>query len=94
MTRPKDVISKALTESHLPGDLNNLVQRYALGVFDVLLLLAIPWRFLEGLDDERRCGWDNTDGGLTILDGELHGNAETLPVTSSLGNVFSDLLWR
>ena len=63
-------------------------------MLDVLLLLAIPWRFLEGLDDKRGCGWDNTDGSLTILDGKLHGNAEALPVTSSLGNVFSDLLWR
>jgi len=38
---------------HLAGDLNDLVERDGLGVLDVLLLLAVARRLLEGLDDER-----------------------------------------
>ena len=37
---------------HLAGDLNDLVERNGLGVLDVLLLLAVARRLLEGLDDE------------------------------------------
>ena len=53
-------------------------------MLDVLLLLAIPWWFLQSLDDKGRCRRDDADGGLTVLDGELDGDAETLPVASSL----------
>jgi hypothetical protein len=38
---------------HLAGDLDDLVKRDGLGVLDVLLLLAVTRRLLEGLDDER-----------------------------------------
>ena len=62
-------------------------------MLDVLLLLAVTRWLLEGLDDEGRGGWNNGDGGLTVLDGKTDGNAESLPVTSSLGDIFSDLLW-
>ena len=51
---PEMQTKKALTESHLSGDLNDLIQRDALRVLDVLLLLAVSWRLFEGLDDERR----------------------------------------
>jgi len=63
--------------SHLAGDLNDLIERDRLGVLDVLLLLAVTWWLLEGLDDERRSRWDNGDGGLTVLDGETDGDTET-----------------
>jgi len=63
-------------------------------VNNVLLLLAVTRRLLEGLDDERRSRGDDRDGSLTVLDGELDGHAETLPVASSLGDVLSDLLGR
>jgi len=53
-TMPEMQTKKALTESHLSGDLNDLIQRDALRVLDVLLLLAVSWRLFEGLDDERR----------------------------------------
>lgn len=62
-------------------------------MLDVLFLLAISRRFLQGLDDEGRCRWHDADRGLTVLDGQLHGHAKTLPITGSLSNVFSDLLW-
>jgi hypothetical protein len=31
---------------------------------------------------------------LTVLDGQLDGDTETLPVTSGLGDIFTDLLGR
>ncbi len=83
-------------------------------MLDVLLLLAVTRWLLEGLDDEGRGGWNNGDGGLTVLDGESDGDTESLlyaqdllagyiticnclvdayPVTSCLGDIFSDLLW-
>jgi hypothetical protein len=46
-------------------------------VLDVLLLLAVSWRLLEGLDNEGRSGGDDGDGGLTVLDGETNGDTET-----------------
>jgi hypothetical protein len=52
---------------------------------------------LQSLDDQGRSGGDDRDGRLTVLDGELDGDAETLPVAGGLGDVFSDLLgglWR
>ena len=60
-------------------------------MLDVLLLLAVAGRLLEGLDDERRGGGNNGNGGLTVLDGQLDSDTETLPVTSGLGNIFTDL---
>jgi len=81
-------------EPHSAGNADDLIERNALGVLDVLLLLAVAGRLLEGLDDERRGGGNDGDGGLTVLDGQLDGDTETLPVTSGLGNIFTDLLWR
>lgn len=81
-------------EAHLAGDLDNLVEGDVTTVLDVLLLLAVTRGLLERLDDERRGGGDNGNGSLTVLDGKLDGNTETLPVTSGLGNVFTDLLGR
>lgn len=63
---------------HRPGDLNDLVQGHGLVVLDVLLLLAVTRGLLERADDERGCGGNDGHGGLTVLDGELHGDAETL----------------
>lgn len=47
-------------------------------MLDVLLLLAVTRRLLEGTDDQRRGGGDDRDGCLTVLDGELAGDAQTL----------------
>ena len=60
--------------SHGPGNLNDLIQRNRLGVLDVLFLLSVTWWLLEGADDEGGSGWNDGDGGLTILDGELDGD--------------------
>lgn len=78
-------------EAHGTGNVDDLIKRNALGVLDVLLLLTVSGRLLEGLDDEGRSGGNDGDGGLTVLDGQLDGDTETLPVTSGLGDIFTDL---
>ena len=60
-------------------------------MLDVLLLLAVSGRLLKGLDDEGGSGGNDGDGGLTVLDGQLDSDTETLPVTSGLGDIFTDL---
>jgi hypothetical protein len=64
--------------AHLAGNLNNLVKGNGLGVLDVLLLLAVTRRLLEGLNDEGGSGGHNRNLSLTVLDGELDGDTETL----------------
>jgi hypothetical protein len=78
-------------ESHGAGNVDDLIERNALGVLDVLLLLAVAGGLLEGLDDERRSGGNNGNGSLTVLNGQLDRDAETLPVTGGLGDIFTDL---
>ena len=85
-----EALGKGL-EAHGPGNGDDLVERDGLGVLDVLLLLAVPGRLLKGLDDEGRGGGNDGDGGLTVLDGQLDGDAQTLPVTGGLGDIFTDL---
>jgi len=81
-------------EAHGAGNADDLIKGNALGVLDVLLLLAVPGRLLEGLDDEGGGGGNDGNGGLTVLDGQLDGDTETLPVTSGLGDIFTDLFGR
>ncbi|KAI9367870.1 hypothetical protein BJX61DRAFT_526488 [Aspergillus egyptiacus] len=80
--------------AHLAGNVDDFIEGDRLGVLDVLLLLAVTRRLLQGLDDEGRGGGHNRDLSLTVLDGELDSNTETFPVTSVLGNIFTNLLGR
>lgn len=58
----------------------------------ILDLLAVTRGLLELLDDEGRSRGDDVDLGVTVLDGELAGDLQSLPVSGSLGDVISDLL--
>ena len=79
---------------HLPSDLVDVVEREVSVVLDVLLLLPIPKRLLEGPDDEGARRWNNRHSGLTVLHGELHGHLESEPVLlGGGGDLISDLLW-
>lgn len=62
-----------------------------LTIFD---LLSVSWGFLQCLDDERGGAGDHADGGLPVLDRQLDGDLETLPVLGSLGDVITDFLGR
>lgn len=91
----KDGATELLGEravTHLASNLNDLIEGNGLVVLDVLLLLAVTRRLLEGLNDQRGSGRHDRDRGLTVLDGELDSHTETLPVTSALGNIFTNLL--
>ena len=97
---------------HDARNVDDIVQRDRLGVLATLFLLAVTRRFLERLDDKRRCRRHHRHLGLTVLDGELDRHAETFlyivlddsinhpliidthPVTSALGNIFTNLLGR
>uniref|UniRef100_A0A7C8Z7W9 Uncharacterized protein n=1 Tax=Opuntia streptacantha TaxID=393608 RepID=A0A7C8Z7W9_OPUST len=80
---------------HNPGDLNDIIKRDVSSVLDVLGLLPISLRLLERLDNQRRCGGDDGDLSLTVLNSKLNGDTEALPVLGSLlGDVFTDLLRR
>jgi hypothetical protein len=78
-------------EAHSAGDGDDLIEGNALGVLDVLLLLPVARGLLEGLDDERRGRGNNRHLSLTVLDGQLDGDTESLPVASGFGDIFTDL---
>ena len=63
-------------------------------MLNVLLLFAVTGGLLESADDEGGGGGDDGDGSLTVLDGELDSDLQALPVASSLGDIFTDLLGR
>lgn len=76
----QDGSAELLGQASGPHDTRNvddLVQRNRLRMLNVLFLLAVTRRLLEGLDDEGRSRRNDGDGGLTILDGESHGDTET-----------------
>jgi len=56
--------------THCPCNLDDLVQGNRLAVLDIFLLLAIPRRLLQGADDEGRCGGDDRDSCLPVLNGQ------------------------
>merc|ERR1712212_1357237 len=58
----------------------------------ILDLLPIPRRFLQSLDDQGSCRGNHGAGGLPVLDLQLDSNLQTFPVSSSLGNVVTNLL--
>uniref|UniRef100_A0A2P2KFV1 60S ribosomal protein L12-like n=1 Tax=Rhizophora mucronata TaxID=61149 RepID=A0A2P2KFV1_RHIMU len=80
---------------HDLGDLDDVIKGDVAVVPNVLGLLAVALGLLEGLDDEGGGRGDHRDLSLTVLDGELDGDAEALPVLGGfLGNIFTDLLGR
>jgi hypothetical protein len=78
-------------EPHCARNGDDLVKGHTLSVLDVLLLFAVSGRLLKGLDDERRGGGNDGNSSLTVLNGQLDRDAQSLPVSGGLGNVFTDL---
>lgn len=67
--------------SHCTGDFDNLIKADRLIVLDVLLLLTITRRLLEGPDDQRRSGRNNGHRSLTILNGKLDSYAQAFLIS-------------
>lgn len=63
-------------------------------MLNVLLLLLVTYGLLKGTNNKGRSRWNNRNSSLTVLDSQLNGNAQTLPVLGSLGNVLTNLLGR
>ena len=74
------------------GNVDNFVKSNATTVLDVLDLLSVRWGLLEGLDDEGGGRGHHRYLSLTVLDGQLHGGLQTLPVLGGLGNSISNRL--
>jgi hypothetical protein len=55
-------------------------------MLNVLLLLAVPRRFFQCLDNEGGCGRDDADLGLPILDRQFHCDTKSFPVSCHFGN--------
>jgi len=53
-------------------------------VLDVLLLLPVTRRLLQGLNDQGRCWRNDRNGSLTILNRKLDRDTKTLPITRCL----------
>ena len=79
---------------HLPGSVDDLIKSNVSTVLNVFLLLSVPWWFLEGFDDQGRSRRYHLNLGLSVLNGQFHCNPQTLPITSCLGDVITDLFWR
>merc|ERR1712038_860108 len=77
---------------HHPGSVDDIVQRDVTAVLDVLDLLSVTRGLLQGLDDEGRGRRHHGDGGLSVLDLELHRHLEALPFAGRLGDVVTNLL--
>ena len=74
---------------HGPGGVDDVIHGDVAVVLDVLDLLPVPGRLLEGLDDQGGGGGHHADLGLTVLDGQLDGDLQALPVPSCLGDVLT-----
>ncbi len=78
--------------SHGLGDLKNIVELDVTVVGNVLGLLSISCGLLEGLDQKWGDGWSDGNSALSVLDGDLDLNFNSLPLGSGLLDVFSDFL--
>lgn len=78
--------------SHGSGNLNDLLQGDVSVVLDVLVLLSVTRGLLESSDDQRRGRGDDGHGGLSVLDGQLDGDTDTLVSLGGLGNILTNLL--
>lgn len=70
----------------------NVIEGNVTSVLNVLLLLLITRRLVQSLDDKGGGRGDDLNSGLTVLDGQLAGNTETLPVLGGLGDIITNLL--
>jgi hypothetical protein len=78
--------------AELLGDRNDGVEGDIAVVEDVLLLLAVALRLLEGANDERSRRGHELDLRLAVLDSQLDGDTEALEGLGGGGDIVGDLL--
>lgn len=71
-------------EAHLSGNIDDLIEGNRLVVLDVLLLLAVARRLLQGSDNQRRSSRNDRDSSLTVLDGKLDSYAQAFLLNVSV----------
>lgn len=86
-------VSTIVIENALIMDSSNY-KKNLLQQLTMLDLLAVTWRFLQGLNDQRGSRGHHLHTSLSVLDDELHRHLEALPVPSGFHDVFTDLFWR
>ena len=87
--------SLARDQCHICWAMNvdDLIKSDVSTVLNAILLLSVSWWF-EGFDDQGRNRRYCLSLGLSVLNGQFHCNPQTLPITSCLGDVITDLFWR
>ncbi|GIX64490.1 60S ribosomal protein L12 [Babesia caballi] len=80
--------------AHGAGDGHQLLPRQVAAVLDVLHFFPVAQGLLQLLDQQRRGGGLDLDLGLPVLDGQLDGDLDALPVGRLLGDVVAHLLGR
>lgn len=80
--------------THFTCNVEDCVQVDVAVVFDVLDLLPVTVRLIQGLDDQGGGGRDDRASGLPVLASQLHCDLQALPLLGGLGNVVTDLLGR
>ena len=59
---------------------------------DVLGLLSVSAAFLECINDEGAGAGEDSDGALSVLDGDFNLDLDSLPLGSGLLDVFTNFL--
>lgn len=76
------------------GQCDNFIKSNISIVLNVSLLLFVSWQFLESVDNQARSRRYHLNLGLYVLNGPFHCNSQPLPITSSRGDVITNLFWR
>ena len=76
------------------GNVDDIIKSDVSTVLTIFLLLSVFWLLLRGSDDQDRHRKYHLNLGLSVLNDWFHWSPQTLPITSCLGDVITDLFWR
>ena len=79
---------------HLPGNVDSLIKSDIFTVLNVFLPLSDSSWFLEGFHNQGRSRKYHLNLSLSVLNGQFHCHSCTHPITSCLGSVITNSLWR
>ena len=76
------------------GNVDDIIKSDVSTVLNIFLLLSVFWLLLKGFDDQDRHRKYHLNLGLSVLNDRFHCSPQTLPITSCLCNVITNLFWR